>query len=315
MSKGFEQAALPRAEREKLCEYRFREGGPYWHIATPGNVQEILFTGSEDFLFGMNLIAESTFTADVKMLAFALMSNHIHCIVDCESDRISAFMDHFRKRLRRYLTSKGRNVNLIKFDCDPIAITSLQMLRNEIVYVHRNGYVVNPSVTPFTYPWGTGYYYFADRKFGDNIQSFNSIGYDKKREILHSRPIDLPEKYLCYKGLIIPSSFCDICAGERFFRDAHHYFTMLTKNVEAYCEEANRLGDLVVLTDDELFPAVSSFCRRRFNVKFPSDLSERDKVEVARHMRNDFHASNGQIQRMLNLNIEVVDSLYPLSAK
>lgn len=303
------------AEREKLCEYRFRQGGPFWHLATPGNLQEILFTDDEDYRFGMNLMAESAFVADVKMLAFALMSNHIHCIVECEADRIDVFMDHFRKRLHRYLVSKGRTVNLDKFDCDPIAITSLQMLRKEIVYVHRNGYVVNPSFTPFSYLWGTGYYYFADRRECQYAQAFNSLSHNIKRDILHSRIIDLPDRFLCLDGIILPSSFCDMTLGESMFRDAHQYFMMLSKNFEAYSEESARLGDKVVLTDDEMYPAVIALCRKKFYAKFPSDLPERDKVEVARVMRNDYHASNGQIQRMLNLGIELVNSLFPLSAK
>lgn len=35
------------------------------------------------------------------------------------------------------------------------------------------------------------------------------------------------------------------------FRDAHQYFNLLSKNYEAYSEEARRLGDIVVLTDEE----------------------------------------------------------------
>lgn len=42
------------------------------------------------------------------------------------------------------------------------SVCDLRTLRNTIVYVNRNGYVVNPAYTPFSYPWGTGRYYFND---------------------------------------------------------------------------------------------------------------------------------------------------------
>ena len=38
----------------------------------------------------------------------------------------------------------------------------------------------------------------------------------------------------------------------------------------------------------------------------------KSKVEIARTMHEDYFASNSQIQRILNLDINGVNSLYPL---
>lgn len=148
-------------------------------------------------------------------------------------------------------------MDISALDCEPIPITSLQMLRNEIVYVHRNGYVVNSAFTPFSYPWR-------------------------------------------------------IVEGERMFRDAHQYFNLLSKNYEAYSEEARRLGDIVVLTDEEMYPAVRMECRRRFGARKYSELDLKDKVSLAKVMHEDYSASNSQIQRILNIDIHTVNSLFPL---
>lgn len=51
-------------------------------------------------------------------------------------------------------------------------INDLKALREAIVYVNRNGYVVNPSHTPFSYPWGTGRYYFNDVPITKDCQMF-----------------------------------------------------------------------------------------------------------------------------------------------
>ena len=48
----------------------------------------------------------------------------------------------------------------------------------------------------------------------------------------------LPEKYQIIDGYVTPSSYCNLELGMSLFRDAHHYFYMVSKNVEAYGELA-----------------------------------------------------------------------------
>ena len=33
---------------------------------------------------------------------------------------------------------------------------------------------------------------------------------------------------------VVPYSYCDIKFGMSLFRDAHHYFSMVSKNIESY---------------------------------------------------------------------------------
>ena len=37
---------------------------------------------------------------------------------------------------------------------------------------------------------------------------------------------------------VVPYSYCDIKFGMSLFRDAHHYFSMVSKNIESYSEVA-----------------------------------------------------------------------------
>ena len=304
-------------EKESLCDYHFRGGGPYWHLATPGMSQEVLFISEDDFRFGMSSAAICAAETGIVILAHTLMGNHIHDIVQGSNERCMTYITRRRDRLRRYLRQQGRDVDMKAFTCDPIPITNLEMLRNEIVYVHRNGYVVNPCHTPFSYPWGTGPYYFNPLAREDEGVAFSSLKYKIKREeVFHGRDARLPEGYRFRNGFIYPPSYCRIDEGEKIFRDAHQYFTLLSKNVEAYSEEAKRLGDTIVLTDEEMFPTMQIECRKRFGkIKRPAELSRSEKVELARVMHEDYAASNSQIQRILSLDIQTVNSLYPLKAR
>ena len=110
--------------------------------------------------------------------------------------------------------------------------------------------------------------------------------------------------------MILPQSFCDVRRGESFFRDAHHYFYAVSKNYEAYSEIARRLGDEVFLNDDEMFATLTLLCRKNYNESRATMLPIRDKLELARQMRRDYNASEGQIQRMLRLDRSTVAELF-----
>ncbi len=119
-------------------------------------------------------------------------------------------------------------------------VPDLKALRNTIVYVNRNGYVVTPECTPFSYPWGTGPYYFC--RFLPDAR-LSDLKDRAARRMFKGRNPHLPGDYLVINGHIAPPSYCDIRLGMAMFRDAHHYFWMVSKDVEAYEEIAKDLDD------------------------------------------------------------------------
>ena len=96
-----------------------------------------------------------------------------------------------------------------------------------------------------------------------------------------------------------------------FFRDAHQYFNMLTKNYEAYAEFSSLLGDSSLLTDEEMYSLACTMAKKLFNVNNLSLLSEAGKAEMARKMHFDYHASNGQLKRILKLDAQVLEAMFP----
>ena len=70
----------------------------------------------------------------------------------------------------------------------------------------------------------------------------------------------------------------------------------------------------MILTDEEMFSAMQLECKKRFAVRKLSEVDRKGKVELAKVMHNDYAASNSQIQRILNLDLQTVNSLYPLKA-
>ena len=52
----------------------------HWLITTKHLEDRLLFRDLEDFIVGMNYMAVLSYKFGVIILAFILMSNHIHCV-------------------------------------------------------------------------------------------------------------------------------------------------------------------------------------------------------------------------------------------
>ncbi|MBQ9462686.1 MAG: hypothetical protein IJU68_03415 [Bacteroidales bacterium] len=304
--------SLSFSDKEFLCQQIFDSHGPYWHVATPGASTEILFTSADDYRFGVTLMAESLYCCGVKTYSFSLMSNHLHNIAETrEKQNCIDFLEHFASRLRRYSSEFKRNLDLSGFVCDPLPIDNLQSLRNNIVYVDRNQYVVNAAQTPYSNPWGSGFLYFGYSPSVIASTPFNSLSVRAKRNLSHSRNAEYPDYFTVRNGFIAPESFVDWKTGKSFFRDAHQYFNLLTKNREAYSEFAALYGDKFVLTDEEMYSAAVSLALKIFNVNQLNDLSDQQRKELARKMHFDYRAGNSQIHRILKLDKHWLKEVFP----
>ena len=294
-------------ERESFCETTFASCGPYWHAYTNGKTTSLIFMRSEDFTFAMNVIAQAAAAfPNVKVIAFEVMGNHLHFVLSGNEADIQAFWRFIRKRLSRNF-GPLRDIPLQLKQID-----SLQSMRNHIVYVHRNGYVVDPDHTPFSYPWGSGRYYFQD------IPCFISCAHiktDARRVMFRGRAPQLPDDWMIMDAYVCPSSFCAIKFGMAMFRDAHHYFSLISKNVEAYSGIAVELDDTEFLTDSELFIQVSKILPNAYDTDRISSLTKAQRLDLAKKLHYDYRSSNGQISRLLGLTVYEVDSMFPLSRK
>lgn len=293
-------------DSERKCETNFQCSCPYWHAYTSGRDTALLFTNDNELVFVMNLIAQTaSLYQGVTIIAFELMNNHFHFIVSARREAVIDFWQYLQKRLKRFFAAISQTQLSIK------QIDTLQSLRNNIVYTNRNGYVANPNYTPFSYPWGTGRYYFLDSPSGINV---SDARYDDLRTMFRCRTLEMPDNWQIKDGYIMPSSYCAVKFGMSLFRDAHHYFAMVSKNVEAYSEVAVEIDDGEFLTDSELFEQLMRIIKKHYGQTSMRSLTGAQKMDLARCLHYDFRSSNGQIRRLLGLAQYEIDSLFPLSA-
>lgn len=147
------------------CEQLFLEGGPFYHLHTKHIEDDLLFRTEEEMDQALSIIAVAVFFAGCKVLAFAIMNNHLHFILEGTEQMCREFYSYIQKKLAVVLGRSGRGYLAQMSTPSLVPINNLRQLRDEIVYVIRNPFVDRMNVNMHAYKWCSGYLYF-NRFFG-----------------------------------------------------------------------------------------------------------------------------------------------------
>lgn len=306
----------PQVRNEWELERLFQKSGPFFHVHTKPLETGVIFMNDEERMVAMVYIAIAAMLAGVEVLAFALMSNHFHFILRGQEGQCKDFYTRFAKMLGLYFSRHGRAGVLDAIEVpDPTPITTLKQFRDEIAYVIRNPFVVRKDVNPFAYPWCAGYLYFNPMLSMLKPQPASALTLREKRALTHSRDLPLPMDLTLVDGQVFPGSFVNYRLVESMFTDCRQFMFWVFKNVEAQVETALRLDEKPSLSDDDMLSVSLQICKKEFGVKGPSHLTEPQKHDLAKKLKYDYYASNGQIARFTTLHPRAVDALFPLSAK
>ncbi len=309
-------AGKPQTRNEWELERLFGEGGPFFHLHTEPLKTGMIFLSDAERAVAMVYIAIAAQCAGVEILAFALMSNHFHFILRGREALCKDFYKRFSAMLASYFSRHGRPGVLDPIgEPTPTPITTLKQFRDEIAYVIRNPFVVRQDVNLFAYPWCSGFLYFNSMLSQFDQRSADTLTLRERRALTHSRNMVLPAGLTLVGGQVFPGSFVNYRLVESMFTDCRQFLFWVFKNVEAQVETALRFGEKPSLTDDEIISVMCRICRDDFGVKGPSSLTEQRKYDLARRLKYDYYASNGQISRSTGLPPRTVDALFPLAAK
>lgn len=299
------------AEKERVCEVAFDESGPFWHLYTDGTRISDIFCTEDDFRQGMIVLAVCVVLfGKVGLVTFELMNNHVHLILCGSEEACVEFFLIFKAKLKRTFKGRDRAVDWHMFDAQFLRINDLKALRNEILYVHRNAYVVNPNCTPFSYPWGGGWAYFSPVIRLLPVRSVQDMGARKVRELTHCREVAQLHDLKFVGDVPYIPSFCRVDLGQEMFRDARSYFHSLTRNVEEFSLIASRLKDTVFLTTDEIYRVAAACAEENFSCKL-SMLTPDQKIQLARKLYREYNASKDTLRRVLKLNLPVLNEMFP----
>lgn len=123
---------MPRSKRE------ISESG-FYHITVRGNGQQIIFEGDHDRSMFLKYLINARDKTKLKIIAWCLMDNHVHLLVEDEHQAISKLMHSLSSAYAVYFNRKhGRVGHLFqdRFSSTPVGADA--HLLEAVQYIHNN---------------------------------------------------------------------------------------------------------------------------------------------------------------------------------
>lgn len=280
----------------------------FWLVTTDHLSDRIWFRDDEDFKMGMNLVAILVCVLGVDVLAFELMSNHVHFVLCCSKGLARRFIDAYKKRYSQYLSKKyGTRDFLRKVSVDIRSIDGMnESLERAIAYVQMNCVAARICLSPIFYPWGTGSCFFkvAPAK-GRRIDTLSGRS---RRRLLHSTETLPPHFLVSEDGYILPECYVKVQWVESIFRTPQRmdFFLRNSSKAKLRLDSDDRAPSF---KDQLVQAAIPDLCQSLFRKASMADLDDEQQAELIKQLRSRFSANIHQLMRVTGLSYETVADL------
>ena len=331
----------------------------YYHLCTEGLSETVMFRDNEDYVTGINYLAvcqtalnqtalnqialnqtalNQTAPNQIEIIAFCLMSNHLHIVAKGENAILKKFIISFKRRYSMWLA---------------------------IAYVLRNPIAAGINVSPFQYKWSSASCYFRqkDETFPQKNGTFRQKNgtFRQKNEALPQKDETfrrqdetflqkneaLPQKNgtfrqkdiggkkdqtgltgnkirhifktrtLIFDGInIIEGEMADLTSFVKFteveaiFKTSRALMYFMSKDNDNEIElEMNTLKK-VSYNDSTVINAIRQICEKKFQTSQINALGIHEKCSLVKYMKKNFNSSPKQIARILSLRLQTIAQIY-----
>ena len=277
--------------------------GILWLVTTDHLENGLWFKDDGDFMAGMNYVALLASSLSTQIMAFVLMSNHVHFVIGGNKSESLEFIHRFKKLYSQYYQHKYSTKALLRYnqvDLKELSVSD-ESFERAVAYVQMNPVAANICLSPSGYPWGTGNCFFSKSSFKSTPFKDLKVGY--RRMLIHSkRP--LPPNYIADEsGFIIPSSYVKAEFVESVFRTPARMNYFLQSS-----SKARKVRKLPSFSDKLIVLAISELITSLFGKKDLKELEERQLTDIIKQVRRRFSADPNQISRATGIS-------YPTIAK
>lgn len=281
----------------------------YYHCATNGLKDDVLFPSVKSFIAGMNRIAtcfvKSQKSFPVLIFAFCLMDNHVHFILYGTKENCLKFMTAYKTSTEIWFSrhpeegSGGK-----KWDIGTWLIPDRNALIEKIIYVLRNPMAAALPFSPTGYRWSSGSLQFTDnslvKKYAVRLDSMSLF---EQRSVLNSHE-SLPQDWLVLPdGTIWPGCYTEYERVERLFRTAAAFTYELNKKVEPKVN-SEMMEDFVSLPDQEVKEKALAVAQSLFGKNRIADLTVSQRRTLAAVLKKETETSVKQIARIVRMKYE-----------
>lgn len=273
-------------------------------ISTDHLEQKIWFRDDEDFKAGMNYVAVAVAALGIRVIAFILMSNHVHFLVACYNEREARrFITYYKQLYGTYYRNKYGDGRFFRRNGVDIQEISDENERVEIViaYIVMNSVAARICANASGYRWGSGACYFNDYKEkGKPVNAYST----RARIALLKSKTPLPGDWVIgTDGYVLPESYIPVEAVERLFKTPARYNFFLNNSSKA--KKSKEHGG-PAFRDQVIAEGLKDMCVTLFNKKGLDYLSEKEKEDTIRQLRWRFGADNYQICRVTGFSYQEV---------
>lgn len=281
----------------------------YWLATTDHLTDRIWFRDDNDFKMGMNLVAILAAVLSVDVIAFILMSNHVHFVLCCSHEQAEHFMEEYKRRYSQYIHKKYGIKELLRkvhVQIEPISGMD-ESLEWSIAYVNMNPVAAGICLNATGYRWGTGNCFFKVTPVkGSRLDSFSKRSC---RRLLHSKE-KLPSWLIVDdEGFILPESYVKIDFVETVFRTPQRMEFFLHNSSKAKRRLASDDASIPTFSDQLVQSAIPNLCIALFRKSSMAGLTQDEQTELLKQLRYRFSANVHQLMRITGLSYEQVSNL------
>lgn len=182
-----------------------------FHICLEGLESKILCKEDEDYDAFIKILAVASLADDVSIVAYTVVSNHLHVIVLADSfDSANRYGQNLKKRYSMYLRRKYGDSKALKgVDSSAIWIDSDWYLKNALAYVLRNAFD-NGAMSLESYEWGSYRAYFCSRDARNVETEVSRLTKRDKAEIMRTcEDLTSVSWLLDESRRLVPYSICE----------------------------------------------------------------------------------------------------------
>jgi REP element-mobilizing transposase RayT len=286
----------------------------FYHFATEGLKDDVLFSSTTEFIAGINRIAFCLIRLGidhpVQVVCFCLMDNHVHFILYGREEDCILFMDNYKHVTELWLRHHGEDNHSGKhWNIGHWLIPDQERLRTTIAYIHRNPTAAGMALSPSGYRWSSAQLLYSDTAWIQGLGKPVSELSGKARMRLFNSRTEIPGDWIVLPdGLIWPGAFVNTSAMERQFSSVQDYQFCLNKRVE---EDINQEmhATMISLPDGEIAARARRMAGKLYGEDRIRRLTVQQRTSLARVLKKETGTTAKQIARVVHLKLEEIEPI------
>lgn len=190
-----------------------------WHVFSDGTRADIPFNTVEDKVYGWNSVAICALIAGVRVWVATENDTHFHTLVKGSEEQAERYRIILQQRLNRHFPEE--DIHVAKKPA-----TTRESVLSRFMYAYRNCMDFYKKL-PGEYPWGCGHLYFSEHQHFFKGSPISNLPYREQYRLFRTKH-PVPQHWqIDENGRLLPESFVDYEAVERFFRSARAFIAFL----------------------------------------------------------------------------------------